>query len=175
MFVGSLLMSWPRTQTPAGSRSMATSPNFASCELKYHLSSTFSASRAALLNGPLQTPFTVFTYRAYGDSKKTNAKAASAFFLAIAKAVLYDPSQQLPRQAIECCLADCTKTGAVPDILRCVLAMFNDTNPDSSITVLGNATLNQHAEDLAELLTSYLTKANKSQVAPIILDSLLSY
>ncbi|CDH56485.1 predicted protein [Lichtheimia corymbifera JMRC:FSU:9682] len=78
----------------------------------------------------------------------------------------------LERDAVEEIAKDVKECSRVKAILDAISKLYGDA---SDINIIANEELNKQAEESAAILSSYLTKGNKSIIGPAILDYLKTY
>ncbi|KAI7894743.1 uncharacterized protein EV154DRAFT_548888 [Mucor mucedo] len=133
---------------------------------------TYSASRSALFHGYLQQPMTVFTYGK--NTTSINSGTLSSRFLAmLATSVMRDgQNAYLGKTNVENLITEFNKETKAKRVIQQVLQLFGDND---TIPIIGNTDLNYIAEELANLLASYLSNTNKKSVIPSLSDHLKSY
>lgn len=133
---------------------------------KFYDGSTYRLCRASgyLTLRHTCNPYTVFTLADFDQSSSKDGQAASTLFQDIAKAVLSHGSNAvLRRDALLRLRSQCLPDGNVGKILDKIIASFPaDQEP---VPVIGNIVLNAELEGLAQILSSYISTANKSVAA----------
>ncbi|KAG0938166.1 hypothetical protein G6F57_018674 [Rhizopus arrhizus] len=81
-------------------------------------------------------------------------------------------SAVLAQQQVQRLYDSIDKSNNVKTLLESVLNLFDEAN---TIEIIDNDKLNEISEQLARLLTTYLSSGNKNFAAPAILDSLHTY
>ncbi|CAO3565325.1 unnamed protein product [Mortierella alpina] len=136
---------------------------------KFHDGSTYRLCRASGFMTQSHTcmPYTVFTLADFDQSQSVEGRAASSLFQAIATGVL--------TQGLEACLelatvltlrSQCSDQGSIGRIFDKIVESFSS---QKAIAVIGNTALNAELEGLAQILSSYISTANKS-VASFVQD-----
>ncbi|KAG0247272.1 hypothetical protein BG011_001758 [Mortierella polycephala] len=130
---------------------------------KFYDSSTYRLCRASgyLTLRHACNPYTVFTLANFNQSSSKDGQAASTLFQDIAEAVLSLGSKAvLRRDALFRLRAQCLADGNVGMTLDKIIA--SSPADQEFIPVIGNVILNAELEGLAQVLSSYISTANKS-------------
>ncbi|KAF9084641.1 hypothetical protein BGX27_003738 [Mortierella sp. AM989] len=128
--------------------------------------STYYLCRASsdfAANHPHQ-PYTVFSLASFDQAHSGDGVAASRIFRLVGNAVIKAGSEaKLAKKAVEDLRGRCAKSGDVSQEIDGILSLFIEDK--SSIPILGNKELNKHLEKLAQYLSPYIAKANKSVIS----------
>ncbi|KAG0339319.1 hypothetical protein BG005_003509, partial [Podila minutissima] len=129
---------------------------------KFHDGSTYRLCRASgyLTMRHTCSPYTVFTLTDFDQSHSRDGQAASTLFQDIAKNVLRLGSMAVLRlDAVRTLRALCSASGNIGKTFDKIIACF--PADENTIPIIGNVVLNAELEDLAQVLSSYISTANK--------------
>lgn len=129
-------------------------------QTRFHEIDTYLSSRSALFHGYLQQPVTVFTF-CKSSTSNSSGIISSRLLATLATLVIRDGENSLlEKKTVEKLLSELKDQTKVKIIFLRLLELFNDGD---SIPIIGNTELNSLAEELASLLASYLSTANKKK------------
>ncbi|KAK3840329.1 MAG: hypothetical protein JOS17DRAFT_16065 [Linnemannia elongata] len=136
----------------------------------FHDGSTYRLCRATgfLTKRHTCNPYTVFTLLDFDQSQLSEGQTASTIFHEIAKDVLSQGSRAVLRlETVTKLRTQCSERGNIGKLFDKIIGCF--PSGQQTIPVIGNTILNTELKALAEILSSYISTANKS-VASFVQD-----
>ncbi|CAO3566087.1 unnamed protein product [Mortierella alpina] len=133
---------------------------------KFHDPSTYYLCRSSshfAKNHPCQ-PYTIFTLASFDQAANGDGSAVSHVFDTIASSIVQCGSKAaLAKESMMQLRGRCTNHSNAVKEVDGILTLYGPE--ELSLPILGNQDLNKHLETLAQLLSPYVSKANKSVVS----------
>ncbi|KAF9273476.1 hypothetical protein BGZ68_001486 [Mortierella alpina] len=130
---------------------------------KFHDASTYYLCRSSshfARNHPCQ-PYTIFTLASFDQAANGDGAAVSNIFDKIASSIVQSGSKAvLDKESVMQQRARCTDNSNAAKEIDGILSLY--TPKEVCLPVLGNQVLNKYLETLAQLLSPYVSKANRS-------------